>query len=323
MRRKLSWQLHAREARFPTTGMTGARQNRGVRTRVVGTSLGPVEVALTPGAGGDILFFPGGHTTAATPVGSDLYTSLGYRVLTFSRPGYGLTDVGDLAAAEFVPAIAQVCDEFGITEAAATVGLSFGGLQAVHVAVALRHLAPRLILHSCAPSSLPYPDTSLERLAAPIAFGRHAQRLTWRAVRVLTSSDKGLRAMMQTLSKLPVDEWWDSWTPSDRAAARSTFSQMDSGSGFVTDVHQASVAGSAYRESVLRSVPCPTLGHGIPPRRRSRLYPLRGLRPHDPRCSPGRNRCPEPLLLARRFATGRLGRRPRLPAPSDLTRGCS
>jgi pimeloyl-ACP methyl ester carboxylesterase len=231
-----------------------------VQTRVVGTTLGPVEVALTPGAGGHtVLFFPGGHTTAATPVGSDIYTSLGYRVLTFSRPGYGLTDVGDLTAAEFVPAVAQVCDEFGITEPAAIVGLSFGGLQAVHAAVALRHLAPRLILHSCAPSSRPYPDTALERLAAPIAFSRHTQRLTWRAVRVMTSSDKGLRAMMQILSKLPVDEWWDSWTPSDRAAARSTFSQMDSGSGFVTDVHQASAARSAYRESVLRSVPCPTL----------------------------------------------------------------
>ena len=240
--------------------MTGARQNRGVQTRVVDTSLGPVEVALTPGAGGDIvLFFPGGHTTAATPVGSDLYTSLGYRVLMFSRPGYGLTDVGDLTAAEFVPAVAQVCDAVGITRPAAIVGLSFGGLQAVHAAVALPHLAPRLILHSCAPSSLPYPDTYLERLAAPIAFSRHTQRLTWCAVRILTSSDTGLRFMMHILSKLPVDEWWDSWTPSDRAAARNTFSQMDSGSGFVTDVHQASAARSAYREAVLRSVPCPTL----------------------------------------------------------------
>jgi hypothetical protein len=119
-------------------------------------------------------------------------------------------------------------------------------LQAVHAAVALRHLAPRLILHSCAPSSRPYPDTALERLAAPVAFGRHTQRLTWRAVRVMTASDKGLRAMMQILSKLPVDEWWDSWTPSDRAAARSTFSQMDSGSGFVTVIcHGDGTTGSS------------------------------------------------------------------------------
>src|SRR5690625_8035622 len=103
-------------------------------TRIVETTLGPVEVALTAATGEVVLFFPGGHTTAATPLGTDLYTELGYRPLVFSRPGYGLTDVGELTAAEFVPAIAEVCESLGITSAAATVGLSFGGLQAVHVA---------------------------------------------------------------------------------------------------------------------------------------------------------------------------------------------
>jgi len=225
----------------------------------VDTCLGPVEVALTPGQGEVVLFFPGGHTTAATPLCTDLYTGLGYRVLVFSRPGYGLTNVGQLTAAEFIPAIAGVCDRLGITAAAATVGLSFGGLQAVHVAVSLRHFAPRLILHSCAPSSLPYPDTYLQRFAGPLVFGPRSQRLIWRMVRALTSSDRGLRAMMASLSKLPTGEWWDRWTLADRAAARKTFSHMDSGSGFVTDVRQARTERSAYREAVLRSVPCPTL----------------------------------------------------------------
>ena len=139
---------------------------------------------------------------------------------------------------------------------------SFGGLQAVHVAVSLRHLAPRLILHSCAPSSLPYPDHSLQRVAGPLVFGPRSQRLTWRLVRALTSSDRGLRAMMASLSTLPTGQWWDRWTPADRAAARQTFALMDSGSGFVTDVRQAGAARSAYREAVLRSVPCPTLVTG-------------------------------------------------------------
>ena len=82
-----------------------------------------------------MLVFPGGHTTAGTPIGSDLYTDLGYRVRAFSRPGYGRTEVGALAAAEFVPAVAEVCGQLRITEVAATVGVSFGGLQAVHVTV--------------------------------------------------------------------------------------------------------------------------------------------------------------------------------------------
>jgi pimeloyl-ACP methyl ester carboxylesterase len=234
-------------------------QDCGTKTRVVETSVGRVEVALEPGAGQIVLCFPGGHTTAATPLCAGLYAGLGYRLLTFSRPGYGLTEVGDLTAAEFVPVIAEVCERLTVAGAAATVGISFGGLQAVHVAAALPHLAPRLILHSCAPSSRPYPDKPVERLGAPLAFNPRFQRLTWRAVRTMTCSDAGLRVMMASLCGLPVTSWWDSWTLVDRAAARSTFAMMDSGTGFMVDLHQASAARSAYRERVLRSVSCPTL----------------------------------------------------------------
>jgi hypothetical protein len=39
-----------------------------VQTRVVDTSVGSVEVALAPGVGEVVLFFPGGHATdAANP----------------------------------------------------------------------------------------------------------------------------------------------------------------------------------------------------------------------------------------------------------------
>ncbi len=233
--------------------------DRGVETSVVQTSIGPVEVALNGPIGAVVLVFPGGHTTAASPLGTDLYTDLGYQVLTVSRPGYGRTDVGLLMAAEFVPAVADVCEQLGITETAATAGVSFGGLQAVQVAVSLPHLAPRLVLHSCAPSTLPYPDTALEGAAGPLAFAPWTQRLTWRAVRALTSSDKGLRLMMSSLSTAPSASWWETWTPADRASARETFAAMDSGSGFVTDLRQGEATRSRYREAVLRSVSCPTL----------------------------------------------------------------
>jgi len=206
-----------------------------------------------------VLVFPGGHTTAATPLGSDLYADLGHRVLAFSRPGYGRTDVGPLTAAEFVPAVAEVCRELGVTEAAAAVGVSFGGLQAALIAVSLEHLAPRLVLHSCAPSTLPFPDSRLEAAVGPLGFAPRVQRLTWRAIRALTSSDNGLRLMMGTLSAVPVDSWWHSWTPADRASARATFAAMDSGAGFVTDVRQGSASRSHYRRTILQSVRCPTL----------------------------------------------------------------
>ena len=227
---------------------------------MVPTRLGDVEVALSGSGGGAVvLVFPGGHATAGTHVGADLYTDLGYRVLAFSRPGYGRTRVGPLMAGEFVPAVADVCEQLGITGAAATVGISFGGLQAAHVAVRHTHLAPRLILHSCAPSTLPFPDTVLETSAGPLGFSRWTQGLTWRAVRALTSSDRGLRLMMSPLSAVSVDSWWETWTPADRASARATFATMDSGSGFATDLRQGTPNRSRYRKDTLRSVRCPTL----------------------------------------------------------------
>ena len=230
-----------------------------VVTRELNTSLGVVEVALSPGVGDVVLIFPGGHTTAATPLGSEIYTEVGYRTLTFSRPGYGCTNVGPLTAAEFVPAIAKSCELLGIDSAVAAVGLSFGGLPAVHVATGLPQLCPRLVLHSCAPSSLPYPDTVRERSGAPVLFGPRSARITWPIVRALTSTDRGLRAMMAQLSTVPVEQWWADWTAEDRAAARSTFSRMSSGHGFMIDVSQAAADRSLYRETVLRSIPCPTL----------------------------------------------------------------
>ena len=230
---------------------------------MVNTSAGAVEVAITSGTSGTVgpvvVCFPGGHATACTPLGTDLYTELGYRVLTFSRPGYGRTHVGDRNAVEFVPVVAEVCERLGIAEATATVGISFGGMQAVEVAVALPQLAPRLILHSCAPSTLPYPDTTLERHAASLVFGPLLQAGTWRLLRLLTSSERGLRLMMSSLSMLPTEQWWHTWTATDRDAARATFARMDSGSGFVTDIRHAGDDHSYSREASLRAVGCPTL----------------------------------------------------------------
>ncbi|OBJ68296.1 alpha/beta hydrolase [Mycobacterium sp. 1274756.6] len=227
---------------------------------LVRTALGPVQVAIHGDPRAEpVLFFPGGHSTALTPACRDLYVDLGYRVISFSRPGYGRTAVGALTAARFVPAVTETWAALGLPDPVAAVGLSFGGLQAVHLATAAPRLAPRLILHSAAPSTLGFPDTAAERLAAPVAFGPRTQRLTWAAVRRLVSTDRGLRMMMRPLSTLPVRRWWAGWSAADRAAARAVFAHMASGSGFLLDVAQGTPAGAAERERLLRSVGCPTL----------------------------------------------------------------
>ena len=226
---------------------------------MVPTRLGDVEVMHLSGDRSPVLFFPGGHCTAAVDCGWSLYSALGHGVLSFSRPGYARTRVGQLTAQEFVPAVVEVCERWGITETAGSVGVSFGGMQAIQVAVALPELAPRLVLHSCAPSTHGYPDASAQALFGPLVFAPGPQRLVWTAVALLVRSDAGLRRMVATLSRRPLDDWWDTWSAADRARARELFRAMSSGAGFVNDLRQGRAERGAHRRLFQTEVRCPTL----------------------------------------------------------------
>ncbi len=209
-----------------------------------------------------VLFFPGGHCSAACDCGWGLYAALGNGVVSFSRPGYGGTDVGALSAAEFAPLVGEACEQLGISTVAACVGVSFGGLQAVHVATDPQLRVPRLVLHSCAPSALPYPDSRVEALLGPVVFSQPLQGLVWRLVRRMVRSDAGLRLMMAGLSTRPVTEWWGELSAADRSEARELFRSMGSDSGFVNDLRQGWARDGAARRGAISKVRCPTLVTG-------------------------------------------------------------
>lgn len=228
-------------------------------TRVIQTRLGAVEVTYLPGDKPAVLFFPGGHCSSASDCGWSLYTSAGHGVLAFSRPGYGKTDVGRLNAAEFVPVVAECCEDMGIVGTAGAVGVSFGGMQAIHTAWSLPDLVPRLVLHSCAPSTRAYPDKRRESLFGPLAFAPALQGLTWGTVARLVESDAGLRRMVGALSIRPVNDWWHTWSAEDKRRARELFQTMRSGSGFVNDLQQARPDRATYRWLVQTRTRCPTL----------------------------------------------------------------
>lgn len=218
-----------------------------------------MEVLHVPGERPPVLFFPGGHSRAETDCGWSLYAELGHEVVSFSRPGYGRTRVGRLGAAEFSPLVGEVCAQLAITNVAAVVGVSFGGLQAVHVAAAQRPAARRLVLHSCAPSTLPYPDRRTEAVLGPVVFSPLLEGLVWWGVRAAIRWDAGLRAMMSSLSNLPVDQWWEAMGAADRDTARALFRAMRSDSGFSNDLRQGRPADAGVRRDALSRVPCPTL----------------------------------------------------------------
>jgi pimeloyl-ACP methyl ester carboxylesterase len=231
-------------------------------TLVVSTSGGPVEITYVPGERSPVLFFPGGHCSAIVDCGWRLYTEAGHGLVSFSRPGYGNTSVGPLSAAEFAPLVQEVCKQLGLSEISAAAGVSFGGLQAVHTARETDLHVQHLVLHSCAPSGLPYPDTRSESLVGPVLFSPVLQGLVWGLVRRLISSDSGLRIMMARLSLLPAQGWWDQLTSEDKNEARLLFRQMRSDSGFANDLRQGSMQGAASRRGAIAAVRCPTLVTG-------------------------------------------------------------
>ncbi|NNG19042.1 alpha/beta hydrolase [Naumannella sp. ID2617S] len=229
---------------------------------VLHTSAGPVEATVLPGELSPVLFFGGGHCTAQTPCGQQLYAELGHTVVTVSRPGYGRTGVGPLTAAEFAPLLGEVCDLLELAAIAACVGVSSGGMQAVHAALAMGDRVRSLVLHSAAPSALPFPDVPAQRAAARLMFAPGTEDATWAGVRRLVRSDSGLRRMLGTLSRLPAVRWWPDLTATDLAAARETFYGMDSGSGFLLDVRQGTAALATFRTAALARVGVPTLVTG-------------------------------------------------------------
>jgi pimeloyl-ACP methyl ester carboxylesterase len=240
-------------------------QSSGERT-LVSTTAGPVEIVHIPGDRPPVLFFPGGHCSARSDCGWELYTASGYGVVSFSRPGYGGTRVGRLGPARFATVVREVCSQLDIAVTAAAVGVSFGGLQAIHVAGGRGRGVdiPRLVLHSCAPSTIAYPDSRAQAIGGRLLFAPPVERVVWALVRRMIESDAGLRWLMGRLSTLPVGTWWDRFGVADRDRARTLFSSMSSGSGFILDLAQGRAGGSEPRRLAMASVRCPTLVTGSP-----------------------------------------------------------
>ena len=228
-------------------------------TRQVRTTAGAVEITRTEGERPAVLFFPGGHCRASTDCGQGIYTALGHEVISFSRPGYGRTAVGPMGAAVFADVVREVCEQLGVLSVAAAVGVSFGGLQAVQVAGHPSIGVERLVLHSSAPSTLPYPDTWAEAVLGPVVFSPALERATWWLVRQAVRSGPGLRAMLAQLSTLPAEQWWDHFSAADKDQARRVFNGMGSGSGFTNDLRQARARHSGARRTALARVRCPAL----------------------------------------------------------------
>jgi pimeloyl-ACP methyl ester carboxylesterase len=236
--------------------------------RILETSGGRLEVLIRDDVQGEldtslapVLYFPGGHESATSAPASEIYAELGYRVVRVSRPGYGLTDVGPLSPAAFAPLVDEARAGLGIDAFTAVIGTSFGGPQAVEYAGRYPDRTRALILHSAGPSTLPYPDSAVQRLLGPVVFHPAVERHVWRAVRRLLrhAPRLGLRLMMSALSTQPVSTWLPLVDEADRQAMRDVLAELQSGHGFVTDLSYAGTKQARARRTAQERVTCPTL----------------------------------------------------------------
>jgi len=184
-----------------------------------------------------VVVFHGGHMRAGLPLGEEVFTTSGYRVLIPSRPGYGRTPLATgITPAAFADVTADLCHTLGIERVAAVVGISAGGRTALTMAVRHPHLVERVILQS-AVAFLPWPDRRT-RLGGRLVFNASAEAATWAAVRLLmrTAPQAGLRLLLRDLSALPVRHVMAALSEHDQAELIALFTLMRSGAGFVNDM---------------------------------------------------------------------------------------
>src|SRR3954469_17039181 len=113
-------------------------------TRLADTPTRPVEYRLTGVGARAVLVPPGGHVSAAVPLGERDLLGLGLRVLVVSRPGYGRTPLATARTRTgFGDVVVQLCRSLEIDSLAAVVGMSHGGPPAVALAACHPELVER------------------------------------------------------------------------------------------------------------------------------------------------------------------------------------
>ncbi len=198
---------------------------------------------------------------AGLALGEESLRASGSALLVVSRPGYGRTRVGPLGARDFAAVVAELCDRLGHTTVEAVVGISAGGRTAVELAARHPSLVRRLVLQSAAPAVGPWPDSRLQRRAAPVLFGPRAGTWTWAATRLLLTRapELGLRAVIGPLTTGSARSCLRQLTTPERTAVLRLFCEMSSGTGFANDLQDFARLDPVEARRTLTAVACPTL----------------------------------------------------------------
>ncbi len=211
------------------------------------TTKGPIEYRLE-GEGPVILVLYGGHCSRHTRLSHERLATVGYSVLTPSRPGYDQTpsDVGRTAD-EAADAIAALLDTLDIATVC-IIGISAAGPTAL--AFALRHpdRTRKLILESAVATEW---DKQIKKLSR-LVFGR-TEKFTWAMTRMTLRFFPSLtvKSLVQELTILDINEVMKRMSPDDLAFVKNMIRTFQSGTGFMNDIE--------HRVDDLTGITAPTL----------------------------------------------------------------
>lgn len=196
------------------------------------TTKGSIEYRFD-GDGQVIVVLYGGHCSRHTRLSHERLATVGYSVLTPSRPGYDQTpsSVGRTAE-EAADAIAALLDTLNIATVT-MIGISAAGPTAL--AFAQRHpdRTRKLILESAVATEW---DEQIKR-GARILFGR-AEKFTWAMTRTALRLFPSLtiKTLVKELTILDIAEVMKRMSPDDLAFIKHMIRTFQSGTGFMNDI---------------------------------------------------------------------------------------
>jgi len=229
------------------------------------TTKGPIEYRFD-GDGPVIVVLYGGHCSRHTRLSHERLATVGYSVLTPSRPGYDQTpSSAGRTAEEAADAIAALLDTLTIATVT-MIGISAAGPTAL--AFAQRHpdRMRKLILESAVATEW---DEQIKR-GARILFGR-AEKFTWAMTRTALRLFPSLtiKSLVKELTILDIAEVMKRMSPDDLAFVKHMIRTFQSGTGFMNDIE--------HKVNDLTGIIVPTLvmyspnDKNVPPRNAKRI----------------------------------------------------
>lgn len=215
--------------------------------KIAQTSRGPVEYRLE-GDGPVVVVLNGGHCSRDTRLSHERLSTVGFSVLTPSRPGYDSTPAGvGRSAQEAADAIAALLDTLDISRVS-LIGISAAGPTALAFAMQHPERLHKLILESAVTT----PWHASVKKHAKFLFGP-SEKLTWALSRSLLRlfRDTVIRMLMGQISTLPIDQVMARMSQEDLDFVRDLLMTSRSGEGFINDIE--------HRVETLSDIQSPTL----------------------------------------------------------------